>query len=100
MSFVQAATELLFPADHPTAEGHFPGQSDHSGRRSAEPYNMRDPAGSGALGNRVGQVFWPRAAGGNTVTIAWQTGPNATKFECHLKDADKLVLSGVVRPLA
>jgi acyl-coenzyme A synthetase/AMP-(fatty) acid ligase len=87
---------LHFPVDHPAGPGHFPGNPVIPG---AVLLDQLVPALSaiGCTGAVDSAKFHHPVRPGETVAVTYRTEGSFTRFECHLAETRRLVLSGVLR---
>jgi 3-hydroxyacyl-[acyl-carrier-protein] dehydratase len=98
-----AATHSLdvrFSVDHPTAAGHFPGNPIIPGAVLLDEVLQAIAA---AAGRPLGHVairsakFLQPVRPGDAMVIRWEARPDGeTKFECRLRDPERVVLTGVL----
>lgn len=89
--------EHRFPADHPAAAGHFPGQPvipaalllDEVRRAVAEIGGLT-PRGFLAV------KFLHPVRPGDELLIRWEDVRGAVRFECRLSDPERLAVSGLL----
>jgi len=88
--------ELRFPSDHPTAAGHFPGNPIIPGAVLLDEVLLALAGpGNDAPGCTIRSAkFLHPVRPGDGVVIRWETDGGDIKFECRLRDTERLVLTG------
>ena len=95
------SSTLGFAPDHPTAAGHFPGNSILPGALLLDEVVLAIAAGEGRTAGvptvRSAKFLHP-VRPGDRLAVRWESDPaGETRFECFLLDPERLALSGAVR---
>jgi 3-hydroxymyristoyl/3-hydroxydecanoyl-(acyl carrier protein) dehydratase len=90
------STEILIPADHPTAPGHFPGNPILPGAL------LLDLVVASIAGERDGDAVQIKSAKflqpvrpGARIALRWQTLAGGIQFECNVAGQSGPVMTGV-----
>ncbi len=93
--------EMRFSLDHPTAEGHFPGNPIIPGALLLDEVLLAIAEGEGrTVGACVirSAKFLHLVRPGDRIVVRWETHPvDETRFECILLDPERVALSGTVQ---
>jgi 3-hydroxymyristoyl/3-hydroxydecanoyl-(acyl carrier protein) dehydratase len=90
--------EVRFPADHPTAAGHFPARPVIPGvllLDEAIKLALPDAEGTQAIVIRSAKFHSP-VQPGDAVIVRWEGEAGSIRFECRLAEGDILVASGTL----
>ena len=92
---------MRFSLDHPTAEGHFPGNPIIPGALLLDEVLLAIAEGEGrTVGACVirSAKFLHLVRPGDRIVVRWETHPvDETRFECILLDPERVALSGTVQ---
>lgn len=90
--------EIRFSADHATAAGHFPGNPIIPGAVLLDEVLHVLGADEAVAGWTIHAAkFHSPVRPGDSLVIAWETRPDgAIKFECRLRPAEQIALTGTV----
>jgi 3-hydroxyacyl-[acyl-carrier-protein] dehydratase len=92
------SADLIFPADHPTAAGHFPGNPILPGALllDAIVLTVSRAAGAQCVAIRSTKLLRP-VRPGDGLRVAWENKGADTHFSCILSDSGEIAVSGVLR---
>lgn len=85
---------IHFPSEHPTAEGHFPGNPIIPGA-----VLLREVIAAIAPAAPV-EILWAKfhvpIRPGDTIQIQWANAQNEVRFSCSIADSDRPAVTGAL----
>lgn len=91
------SADLVFPADHPTAAGHFPGNPIMPGALLLDAIVLTVSRGAGAPSVAIQSAKFLRPVRpGDRLRVQWENKGADTHFSCALA-AGEIAVSGVLR---
>jgi 3-hydroxyacyl-[acyl-carrier-protein] dehydratase len=95
---MRQAVEIRFAEDHPTAEGHFPGNPILPGALLVDAVLLAVSDERGAPSCKVRTVKFLRPVRpGDDLRIEWEVKDGETHFSCVLPASGEIAVSGILR---
>lgn len=92
------SADLVFPADHPTAAGHFPGNPILPGALLLDAIVLTVSRGASAQNVAIRSAKFLRPVRpGDRLRVAWENKGTDTHFSCALTASGEIAVSGVLR---
>jgi 3-hydroxymyristoyl/3-hydroxydecanoyl-(acyl carrier protein) dehydratase len=91
------SADLIFPADHPTAAGHFPGNPVLPGALLLDSIVLAVARGAGVPSVTIQSTKFLRPVRpGDALRVEWENKGAATHFSCTLAVSGEIAVSGVL----